>query len=239
MIRGLLFLSIIGVCVLMGCSLGRVPEDQQVREGLLARQAFAQKYGTIEDEKTTYYFQTIAARLERGLPSYATRSYSVTVLATSTPMAASVGGGYLLISKGMIGLLRNEAELAFVLGHEIAHDIRQNSRDSALGALSPDELQESEMYADKVGLGIMALAGYDPRLGISAIERAYRALGYQTLSIGAGHEVAAESYPPPVARVKAIQQEIAQSGWRPPGTIDRRDFQNLRLSYGLAAYKMH
>jgi predicted Zn-dependent protease len=48
------------------------------------------------------------------------------VLDTETVNAFSTPGGYVLISKGLLARLRNEAELAGVLSHEIAHVVRKH-----------------------------------------------------------------------------------------------------------------
>jgi predicted Zn-dependent protease len=48
------------------------------------------------------------------------------VLDTETVNAFSTPGGYVLISKGLLARLRNEAELAGVLSHEIAHVVKKH-----------------------------------------------------------------------------------------------------------------
>ena len=48
------------------------------------------------------------------------------VLDTDTVNAFSTPGGYVLITRGLLSRLRNEAELAGVLSHEIAHVVRKH-----------------------------------------------------------------------------------------------------------------
>ncbi|HTQ72657.1 MAG TPA: M48 family metalloprotease [Burkholderiales bacterium] len=48
------------------------------------------------------------------------------VLDTGTVNAFSTPGGYVLISRGLLERLRNEAELAGVLAHEIAHVVKKH-----------------------------------------------------------------------------------------------------------------
>jgi len=48
------------------------------------------------------------------------------VLDTGTVNAFSTPGGYVLISRGLLERLRNEAELAGVLAHEVAHVVRKH-----------------------------------------------------------------------------------------------------------------
>ena len=47
--------------------------------------------------------------------------YYFAVLDSSAPNAFATPGGYVFVSVGLLRLLENEAQLAGVLGHEIAH----------------------------------------------------------------------------------------------------------------------
>jgi hypothetical protein len=76
-----------------------------------------------------------------------------------------------------------------------------------------------ELDADRWALGIMALAGYDPRAAGSALIR-----GYALLPPGAP----LEHYPAVEERVRAVEEQIVKSGWRPPGTVDRREFRQIQ-----------
>ncbi|MEM9726720.1 MAG: M48 family metallopeptidase, partial [Pseudomonadota bacterium] len=59
----------------------------------------------------------------------------VRVIDDKTPNAFTTGGGYVYIHTGLIRIMRNEAELAMVLGHEMAHGdlnhIRERGRAAA------------------------------------------------------------------------------------------------------------
>ena len=47
--------------------------------------------------------------------------YYFAVLNSNSPNAMATPGGYVFISVGLLRLLENEAQLAGILGHEIAH----------------------------------------------------------------------------------------------------------------------
>jgi hypothetical protein len=84
---------------------------------------------------------------------------------------ASADGRHVFISSAMVDYAASDAALAFVLGHEFAHDVlhhRQRLDDvgfarKALGELgsTPASLQLAEREADYVGLYLAARAGYD------------------------------------------------------------------------------
>ncbi|MBN2601010.1 MAG: M48 family metalloprotease [Candidatus Marinimicrobia bacterium] len=48
------------------------------------------------------------------------------ILSDSRPVAYAAPNGIIFISKGLLNIIRNEAELACVLGHEIAHVVQQH-----------------------------------------------------------------------------------------------------------------
>ena len=119
--------------------------------------------------------------------------FSFHVLADpKTVNAFALPGGPIFITEGLLRLLKTEAELAGVLGHEIGHVIARHSSErlakqqltqGLLGALvvgSGDYTtaqigqmvgsminmsygREDELESDALGIRIMAEAGYDPR----------------------------------------------------------------------------
>ena len=73
---------------------------------------------TVVPELTTYVNevgQKLAVVADRKLP------YEFTVLNSSVPNAWALPGGKIAVNRGLLTELRNEAELAAVLGHEIVH----------------------------------------------------------------------------------------------------------------------
>lgn len=124
------------------------------------------------------------------------------VVQTSEPNAWSIAGGHIYITTGMLSVLDTEAELAAVLGHEIAHvDLRHCIeslqyelllRRSGFGDLSLlvslaernvrvgySEVQERE--ADRLGLLLAAEAGYAPLGALDALKRMYIELGQEEM----------------------------------------------------------
>lgn len=179
----------------------------------------------LEDPSARGYIQSLQSRLERG-SSTAGRPITarrIEISATKDIYAFSTNS-LTLISRGLLVTMANEAELAFVLAHETAHTILQHhapylsADDSCSNATHIATSPEIELAADKLAVGIMAAAGYDPRAAIPAITRIYHAAQPPGMT----------NYPTLKNRVSTVEQAIYNSGWQPPGTNDRREFQKLR-----------
>lgn len=115
--------------------------------------------------------------------------YKVTILNSPAVNAFSLPNGQLYITRGLIGLANDSAELANVLAHEMAHVVahhaalretqaRRTSRlanaavdDTPTGAIAVAKSKlamasfsrAQEFEADAIGVGIAARAGYDPQ----------------------------------------------------------------------------
>ena len=123
--------------------------------------------------------------------------YKFHVLDTSEINAYALPGGHVFITKPMLGLMKTEAELASILGHEIAHiDLRhcierlqyEIRARQVLGGLAVivrlahdlvgvaySKQQESE--ADRSGMLLMAEAGYSPIESLEIFVRLQAELG--------------------------------------------------------------
>lgn len=159
-----------------------------------------------------------AARFQR---STGRGSPEIIFVTASEPFALSVGSRYIIVSSQMVALLPIEAELAFVVAHEMAHQWLGHpallDTDYRLHAG-----KQMERDADKTALGIMALAGYDPRAAQGALVKVYRLLSPSLAD--------AQSHPELKERVGALDSALARSGWMPPGTLNRREYQRLRIA---------
>jgi len=106
--------------------------------------------------------------------------------------AYALPGGYVVIGRGLLALLESEDELAFILGHEIAHvddrhaiervQYQLASRKLGLEGLyelgQPAQVlyeagysKEQELEADRDGLELAYEAGYSPRGALNVMQR--------------------------------------------------------------------
>ncbi|MGN6543930.1 MAG: M48 family metallopeptidase [Aureliella sp.] len=174
-----------------------VPEQQEVSMG---QSAFAD---VLNKEKVSdnVRFQQIVERVGMRIAGVSGRTdyqWETKVIASDTQNAFCLPGGKIVVYEGILPICQNEAGLAVVMSHEVAHVLarhggermsqtaavngaqtlvgfvmrnqEQASRDivmrayglgSQYGFLLPYS-RKHELEADKIGLMLMAQAGYDP-----------------------------------------------------------------------------
>lgn len=106
--------------------------------------------------------------------------------------AFTTGGTYIVVHSGLMKDLKSDAELAAVLGHEVAHTVanhvfeRKTHQTAALiagskaarnGGYQAAFTHESEIEADRIGILYAALAGFDPYASSRIWERQYKKEG--------------------------------------------------------------
>jgi hypothetical protein len=128
-------------------------------------------------------------------------------LAYSTQMNAFSLRGYVVMTTAMLGYVRSDDELAVVVGHELSHSIlgHQGLRDeegilAGLG-IKPNAIWKREAAADRLGLRLMAAAGFDLDAVIPFWDRYLRQYDWFPQIF--------RSHPSRGARAKIAREEIA------------------------------
>jgi len=211
------------------------PEQEIALGYQSAPQMAAQMGGISRNAQAVALVQRVGEHLVR--QSVAAKSpyrFSFHVLADpKTVNAFALPGGPVFITEGLLRLLKSEAELAGVLGHEIGHVIARHSSErlakqqltqGLLGALvvgSGDFTtaqigqvvgsminmsygREDEIESDTLGIRIMTEAGYDPRGMIRVMEVLAKASG------GSRQPEFMSTHPAPENRSERIKQAIAK-----------------------------
>jgi predicted Zn-dependent protease len=106
--------------------LALVSESQEIQIGRDVAVQAERQFGLVEDEALQAYVHRLGTQLalasERPeLP------WTFRVVDDPTPNAFAAPGGFIFITRGLLGLLRNEAELVSILGHEIGHVTARHS----------------------------------------------------------------------------------------------------------------
>ncbi len=213
------------ICIALSACATRPLEPVPLEDSYAARREIIDQCGTIGGESAdsvTEYIRTklLTSLSLKNLPEY---PVEITMVACVEPLAFSLGNGQILFSQGLVKRLPNESELAFVLAHELAHEIlrHQDTIHSENMGEAPAELSRGmELEADRAAIGLVAYAGYDPRSASMALNHLSK--------IGSDDEAAA-GYPSPAERLAQLGKLIRSSGWRPPGIVSRRPYQQLRM----------
>ena len=151
-------------------------------------QAFGGAYGGPQDAYVARVGKRIA--VQSGL-SGSERDFTVTLLNSPINNAFAVPGGYVYVTRQLLALMNDEAELAAVLGHEVGHVAARHSSSRSrtsgvtsvlagiLGAVTGNTQvgqiagqaaklytlrfsRQQELQADDLGVRYLGSAGYDP-----------------------------------------------------------------------------
>ena len=215
--------------------LSLMSEAQEIQMGQQSDPEIRKEMGVVNDPRLQSYVDGIAQRLasgtERpGLP------WTFTVVDSPSVNAFALPGGYIYLTRGILAHLNSEAELAGVLGHEIAHvtarhSAAQYSKQTAgslgllLGQIFVPELQpfgqvaeagmgalflkfgrDDELQADNLGAGYAAAEGWDPR-GVSSMLETLGRLSEGSDRKGVPNWLS--THPMPANRVARLDERVA------------------------------
>jgi predicted Zn-dependent protease len=93
-------------------------EERQLGEQVSAQ--LRQRFGVMQDKEVTKYVALVGSVVAQQ-SSRAGLDWRFIVLDTDGVNAYAAPGGFIHITRGLLGLMKSEAELAGVLGHEITH----------------------------------------------------------------------------------------------------------------------
>jgi predicted Zn-dependent protease len=178
-------------------------------EAALGAKAYApavqQQGGFYRDRELETYVQEVGMRLAR-VSHRPGLNYRYRVLNSSVPNAFALPGGYIVINRGLLVGLKNEAEMAAVLGHETGHVTAKHSLAGYQRAMAANVLvagvvlgtggragvhelsgitasllengfsRDQEREADWLGIDYMVKAGYNPEGAVQLQEYFYQQL---------------------------------------------------------------
>ncbi len=98
----------------------QVTDAEEVEIGAAVSQRMRERYGVVQDANVHRYVALVGGVLAQA-SSRPNLAWNWIVLDTDAVNAFAAPGGFVHITKGALGLIENESELAGVLGHEIIH----------------------------------------------------------------------------------------------------------------------
>ncbi len=174
--------------------------------------------GAYDDGGLARYVQEVGRRLAAVTETPGTR-FTFTLLDNPIVNAFAAPGGYVYVSRGLLALADNEAELAGVLGHELGHVVARHtaqriSKATLFGAVS------SLLGAGQVGetLGAFYLSSFSRDQELEADRLAVRYIGR------AGYDP--DAMTTFLSKMRANSRLEAEIAGRDPDDIDARDFMS-------------
>lgn len=120
--------------------------------------AVQQQGGFYRDKALEAYVQGVGMRLAR-VSHRPNLDYRYRVLNSSVPNAFALPGGFIVINRGLLVGLKNEAEMAAVLGHETGHVTAKHSLAGYQRALATNVVLAGVSVAAGGTMGVMELSG--------------------------------------------------------------------------------
>ncbi len=133
--------------------------QQEASVGASEHEKIVAQFGLYKDPQMQAYLDRLGARLAKGTER-ADVSYKFYIIDSPIVNAFALPGGYVYVSRGLLALANNEAELAGVVGHEIGHITGRHSAErystsvvTSLGAGLIAAAVDSSSAAQALGLG--------------------------------------------------------------------------------------
>lgn len=173
-----------------------LPESQDAQMGLQAYQQIKEESRISRDAELNRRVQEVGRRIA-AVSQHPEWDWEFTLFENDEPNAFALPGGKVGVHTGLFRVAQNDAQLATVIGHEVAHAIARHGAErmsqgllaQGLGAIAlgtgvnPQVVdlaaqaatlgvilpysRTQESEADHLGLLYMAQAGYDPREAIN------------------------------------------------------------------------
>ncbi|MEO7189808.1 MAG: M48 family metalloprotease [Vicinamibacterales bacterium] len=221
-------------------------EEQQIGSEISAK--LREKYGVVQDKAVHRYVSLVGGVLAQA-SSRPNLKWTFIVLDTDGVNAFAAPGGFIHITRGAMALIKNEAELADVLGHEIGHvtakhtlnaiqkagvvsktsealpksEITKQVVNRAYGAILENSYdRKDEIEADKLGVTSANQAGYAP----SGLESFLTRLADRNKDLKDRSGMFA-SHPEAKARLDALNKVISGSSLKASSLVATRYTQSV------------
>jgi len=226
-------------------------EEEQTIGAAIALQVVARYGGVYDQPELTHYVNLVgrAVALTCDRPDI---PYHFAVLNSDSINAFAAPAGYVFVTRGLLKQIRNEAELAAVLGHEIAHVSQKHileviQRSKRLAGVSeaglayahqnPDvfknlidaaakKLLDEGLDQDKELEGDSLGDVFAARVGYDPT--AYVALLNRLRALKGDDKAFFKTHPNFSNRINAVQQVIQTHGWKPTGVLLEDRFARVR-----------
>jgi predicted Zn-dependent protease len=249
-----------GTAVLQPSTAAPVTVDSVTRNdrmAAIAREQHPRILATYGGEYSEQKLERMVARVVGSLtldPENPNQTYNITILNSPSVNAFALPGGYLYVTRGLLSLANDSAELAAVIAHEMAHvtanhgiqrqqkeaeevlasqvvnDVLGNAQTGRLalirGRLRLAQFSRNqELEADAIGIKAIGRAGYDPYAAVRFLQGMAAYTDLRSVSQGGDASLDfLASHPSPPQRIELAQNHARQFGQPGFGTRDRDVF---------------
>ena len=211
-----------------------ISPQQSVALGIDAYEEIKRQLPVVTGTEDARRVERVGQAIAAVVPNAEGFEWEFTLFGNDEPNAFALPGGKVGVNTGLFQVAENDAQLAAVMGHEIAHVMARHSAErmsrdlvtqlglGALGAATRSQAavdlaaaaatlgaglpfsRAQEAEADHIGLIYMAKAGYDPREAIS-LWRNFAALG------GDRPPQFLSTHPAPENRIARLESELPEA----------------------------
>ncbi len=151
-------------------------------------------------------------------------------LSNSSRVNAWSDGRRVMVTTAMTGLAQSDDEIAFVIAHEMAHNILEHSGDNQsarkmIGSFGLGGARRAEIEADAFAVQLMARGGYRPEAGVTFLKNIRRRMWW---AISLDH-------PGFGTRIRIVLAEMARLAAVRPAYTQEVAFENLLTQQKTAA----
>ena len=242
--------------------------DDEYRIGLQIVRQLRDEGQIVDDPESTEYLQSLGSQIVAQATGDSAQRFHFFFVRDDTINAFALPGGFIGVNYGLVLATRNEAQLAGVLAHEIAHVTQRHiarrvrsqgrqsiatmaaivasillgaatgSSDAAMGGISMAQgaamqqqinfTRANENEADRVGMGFLAAAGFDP-YGMPDFFETMGGVQHfgHAPQCAAGNPAVSPGHHQPHRRI-ALARRAVQG--RQPGTRERELFADARTA---------
>lgn len=215
-----------------------ITQDDEVRIGRQAAAQLEAEVGLSTDREAAARLRAVGQRIaavstRRNLP------YTFKVIRGRDVNAISLPGGFIYATEALMRFVESEAELSFIMGHEVGHVSARHhvtmlerqmlfsllsqvllGRDSGVAQLGQiaralvarGYSRENEYEADRIGLGYAHHAGFAASAALDFMTRLRAAQGRDPDRF----EVLLRTHPALVDRIQRVRDELRALGYRVP-----------------------
>ncbi len=233
MFAGILLVALLVPATPVAASL--ISQDQEIRIGRQAAAQLEAQYGVLHDAAMTARLASIGHRVA-AISSRPNLPYTFKILRVREVNAISLPGGFIYATEGLMRFVESDAELGFVLGHEVGHvaarhHVAMIERQFYLGLIAqlvlgrdPTAFQigeivqalltrgfsrENEFEADRSGVTYAHRAGFDAAAGLRFMERLRVAEGRDPGQV----EVLLRTHPALIDRMQRVREQLKGLGY--------------------------